>query len=200
MKMRVEGVAELRRELLQMASEASTGGKSGMLIPLVSGGADIIQAAAQTLAPKRSGRGAASITVQLIKHGAGYAYCLIAPEADFYYMMFQEFGLGSGRSIGESERTRRRRESYERSIALRQQIVKKVGAGNTFAAALGGLGKREARRQKALAAGKYVQGQRRPNMAAQPFMRPAVTWRWPYVRQYINDGLLRLIRRHEKAA
>jgi len=51
-----------------------------------------------------------------------------------------------------------------------------------------------------LGLGGNLQGERRPNMAAHPFMRPAVTWRWPYIRQMITDRLKALIDKFEAAA
>jgi hypothetical protein len=62
-----------------------------------------------------------------------------------------------------------------------------------------GLGRRELKRQYILGMGGELQGKRRPNMAAHPFMRPAVAWRWPYIRQMITERLKTLIDKFEAA-
>lgn len=190
MKMHLEGGGELRRKLMGMEK----GLAADFLRPVVYGGAQDLRAAMVNLAPKgKTGKLAAGIDVEVIKAGKGYAYALIGPQEEQYYGLFQEYGLGTGRSAPVSERVARRRGNYERSLVIRHQITEAGEKGSTFSAELAKLPKAEARRQRMLAQGKHLQGQRRPNMAAHPFMRPAITWRWPYVRQYIADGLLGII-------
>jgi HK97 gp10 family phage protein len=196
MKIQLKGAGELRRKLMAMEK----GLAADFLRPIVDAGAQDLRATMGRLAPRRTGALAGGIQVENIKAGKGYAYALVAPDKEQYYGLFQEYGLGTGRSTPVRERTRRRRSNYEASLATRKKIVVEQGlSGAAFDAAITKLGRREAKRQKALAEGKYVQGERRPNMAAHPFMRPAVTWRWPYIRQMITDRLKALIDSFEAA-
>lgn len=187
----LQGGGDLRGKLLEMERAAS----ALFLLPIVNGGAQDLRRAEADLAPRgETGMLAAGISVELIKAGNGYAYALIGPQAEQYYGRFQEFGLGTGRSQPVSARVRRRRQAYEASVALQQ----KVNVGGVIIAK--GLSKQEKKRQITLASGGYLQGKRRPNMAAQPFARPAVEARWPAIRQYITDQLRALVLRLVVAA
>lgn len=190
--MALKGGAELRRKLLEMQK----GLGAAFLTPMVNGAAQDLRAAEIRLAPKgATGKLAGGIAVEIIKAGTGYAYALVSPQAEQYYGMFQEYGLGTGRSAPLQEKTLRRRGNYEASLAIRKKIF--VGGGIVDTT---GLSKGEKKRQLILAQGGYLQGKRRPNMAAQPFARPAVTWRWPYIRQYWTDRLRELVEKLAKAA
>ena len=196
MKIELKGAGELRRKLMAMEK----GLAADFLQPIVHTGAMMMEAVMQQLAPRRTSALAVGIHIEDIKAGKGYAYSLVGPDKEQYYGMFQEYGLGTGRSAPVSERTRRRRSNYEGSIATRKKMIVEQGlSGAAWKAAITKLGRREAKRQKYLAEGKYVQGERRPNMAAHPFMRPAVTWCWPYIRQMITDRLKALIDSFEAA-
>lgn len=197
MKIELKGGAELRRKLMAMEK----GLAADFLRPIVDAGAQDLRAAMVSLVPRQTGALAGGIQLEHIKAGKGYAYALVAPDKEQYYGMFQEYGLGTGRSTPVSERTRRRRSTYEASLAIRKKMIVEQGlSGPAWEAAIAGLGKRERKRQKYLAEGRYLQGERRPNMAAHPFMRPAVTWRWPYIRQMITERLRALVKKFEAAA
>jgi HK97 gp10 family phage protein len=194
----LKGGAELRRKLMAMEK----GLAADFLHPIVDAGAQDLRAAEASLAPRgKTGDLAAGIQVEHIKAGKGYAYALIGPDKEQYYGQFQEYGLGTGRSTPVSERVRRRRSNYEASLVTRKQMIVEQGlSGPAWVAAISKLGKKEAKRQKYLAEGRYLQGERRPNMAAHPFIRPAVTWRWPYIRQMITERLRALVERFQAAA
>ena len=222
MSFKVEGFAELRRKLMAMEKGAA----AEQLGPLVTTGGAILHDAAIQLAPKRTGKGAGSITVQLIKAGSGYAYVLIGPQADYYYMMFQEYGLGSGRSTPVSERVKRRKGNYEHSMNVRRGLLDQGIAPQDFMRAYWdwrntrgggkahrritnapfGLSVGELRRQKILAQSAIegrrwdLQGGHRPNMAAHPFMRPAIDAAWPEISAYITSRLVMLIEGLARAA
>ena len=206
-KVALKGGAELRRKLMAMEK----GLAADFLRPVVYGGAQDLRGAMVGLAPKgKTGKLAGGIDVEIIKSGKGYAYALIGPQEEQYYGLFQEYGLGTGRSVPIQEKTRRRRGNYEQSMKVRRELLERWAGGediNVGRAYLNrdlginyGLTRRELRRQWILEKGWNLQGERRPNMAAHPFMRPAVTWRWPYVRQYITDGLLGIIEQLRRAA
>jgi len=198
MKIELKGAGELRRKLMAMEK----GLAADFLRPIVDAGAQDLRAAEESLAPRgKTGELAGGIQVEHIKAGKGYAYAMIGPGKEQYYGLFQEYGLGTGRSTPLREKTRRRYSNYEASINLRRKMIVEQGlSGPAWKAAITKLGKREAKRQKYLAEGRYLQGERRPNMAAHPFARPAVTWRWPYIRQMITDRLKALIDSFEVAA
>lgn len=203
-RMRLIGGAALRDKLLGMSK--NTGALA--LMPIVVAAAGDLASAARTRAPRRTGALAGSIKVEFIKGGAGYAYCLIAPDEDHYYGLFQEYGLGSGRATPVQGATQRRRANFAASAAVRQQLRQRgVLPAEILAAAYNwknqrapgmpfGLSKGEMKRQVTLASGRHLQGQRRPNMAAHPFMRPAIDWRWPWIRRWIAERLAGLVLRY----
>jgi hypothetical protein len=165
------GTKEMQRRLLGMAASV----QGAVLKPVVAESAGVLKDLMVSLAPKRTGALGGGLIADLMKIGLGYCYYWVRLAAPVYYGVFQEFGLGTGRSIPVSERTRRRRSNYELSLLIRKKMIVEQGrSGAAWKAALATLGKREAKRQKYLAEGKYLQGERRPNMAAHPFMRPAV--------------------------
>jgi len=208
MKIELKGAAELRRKLMAMEK----GLAADFLQPIVHTGAMMMEAVMQQLAPRRTSALAVGIHIEDIKAGKGYAYSLVGPDKEQYYARFHEWGLGTGRAtqlFGPiQEKTRRRRGNWENSQRIRRELLDKFILGKDVERAyrhrdLGisyGLSRRELRRQMILGKGGYLQGERRPNMAAHPFMRPAVTWCWPYVRQMITERLRALIDKFEAAA
>jgi hypothetical protein len=172
--------------MLQMSQSV----QGAMMIPTLRTAAGKVQALGRALAPKLSGALRAGISARLLKSGAGYAQFVVALEPAVYYGRFQEYGLGTGASKPPSARTMRRRAAYANSMLIKRRVdIAKRSGLVTEAGALAGLGKKEARRQKLLARGGKLQGQRKPNMAAHPFLRPAVKFYRTSLRAWIIEQL-----------
>jgi len=179
-KVTMVGTKEMQRRMDGM----STSVQGAVVRPIVAESANVLKDLAASLAPKRTGALAGGLIADLMKIGRGFCYYWVRLGAAVYYGVFQEFGLGTGRSGGESARVKRRRANYEASLALRKRMLQSIAGGlASYESNMLVLSKREFKRQKKLQEGKYIQGQRRPNMAAQPFMRPAV--------KFLRDGLSR---------
>ena len=184
----LEGTRELKRALLAMDAVST----ERVLRPIVGEGAETLRATAATLAPvlKRPHKGVVAgalrkgIEAEFAKAGIGYCHFVVKLKPEVWYGWFLEFGLGSGGSGGESARVKRRRANYGQSMKIRRELLERWAGGediNVGKAYLNrdlgityGLSRRELRRQWILEKGWNLQGQRRPNMQAQPFMRPAV--------------------------
>jgi hypothetical protein len=165
------GTKEMQRRLLGMAGSV----QGAVIRPIVAESAGVLKDLMVSLAPKRTGALGGGLIADLMKIGFGYCYYWVRLARDVYYGVFQEFGLGTGRSGGESARVKRRRANYEASLALHKRMQQSIAAGlASYESNMLVLSKREFKRQEKLEQGKYIQGQRRPNMAAHPFMRPAV--------------------------
>jgi HK97 gp10 family phage protein len=172
----------------------STSVQGAVMRPIVAQASDEVRGLAVQLAPKRTGAGRRGIISDLMKIGKGYCYYWVRLDPEVYYMRFQEFGLGTGNPKGSSARVRRRQANYEHSVAVRQAITKAWAKSHGFesfmeAIAASGLSRRELKRQKILAKGGNLQGQRRPNMAAQPFLRPAVRFLRPSISTEMIEGI-----------
>ena len=172
----------------------STSVQGAVMRPIVAMASDEVRALAVELAPKRTGKGRHGIISDLMKIGKGYCYYWVRLDPEVYYMRFQEFGLGTGNPKGPSARVRRRRANYEHSMRVWREKIKPAWAksrGPTFMQVIGsaGLSKAETKRQKILAKGGYLQGKRRPNMAAQPFLRPAVRFLRPSITTEMLEGI-----------
>ena len=179
-KVTMVGTKEMQRRMDGM----STSVQGAVMRPIVAEAANVLKDLAASLAPKRTGALAGGLIADLMKIGRGFCYYWVRLGRAVYYGIFQEFGLGTGRSGGESARVKRRRANYEASLALRKRMQQSAAAGlASYESNMLVLSKREFKRQKKLEEGKYIQGQRRPNMAAQSFMRPAV--------KFLRDGLSR---------
>ena len=147
----IAGMRELRQKLIELPAAAS----GDLLLKIVKEAAEPMRSAASSLAPRLTGQLGAGMRLEVLKSGRGFAYVVIAPSADSYYGLFQEFGLGSGRSEPLRAKTLRRRANK----ALKGRIVRK------------------------------------PNMPAQPFMRPAVEWKGPIFRVIVARRLAELVHR-----
>lgn len=223
-RLELKGAAELRRRLLAMDDSVSR----GMLKPILEEAADVIVQAARQMAPKRSHALERGIRREHAKSGKGFAYVLIGLDPEVYYGRFHEYGLGTGSSSPPSERTRRRRANYEHIIQLKQSGFTTAGApAGAYFVVRGGrivsggrtlsdyerhqmrhgklsggsrLSKTEYRSLKHYERHGFMQGMRRPNMKAQPFMRPAVEWRSPWAFRIITSRLRELIARLVESA
>ncbi len=195
----VAGTQAMRARINAMSD--SVGG--AVMRPVVQSAALQVRDLAAALAPKRTGRGRQGIITDLMKIGKGYCYYWVRLQPDAYYMFFQEIGLGTGASRPVQEKTRRRRVNFIQSMAIRQRLreqgvlpaeimaARYLGRqGNQF-----GLSRRELKRQAILARGGRLQGQRHPNMAAHPWLRPAVRFTRTGLRQYMLEALAANIRR-----
>lgn len=172
----------------------STSVQGAVMRPIVAEASDEVRGLAVSLAPTRTGKGRRGIISDLMKIGKGYCYYWVRLDPEVYYMRFQEFGLGTGNPRGSSARVRRRQANYEHSMAVRRTITKAWAKSHGFesfmeAIAASGLSRRELKRQKILAKGGHLQGERRPNMAAHPFLRPAVRFLAPSVRTEMLEGI-----------
>lgn len=157
----LEGAEEIKKRLLAMGEAAS-----GMtLIPIVGEATAELAAIMAALAPRRSGALARGINPSYLKSGPGYCYFEVKLSPKAYYGLFQEFGLGDKAGRPASARTKRRQANYDVTKELYRRGYRQGAAG---------IDKRQGRRLRYMAQGKYIQGKRRPNMAAQPFIRPAI--------------------------
>jgi HK97 gp10 family phage protein len=168
--------------------------QGAVMRPIVAEASDEVRALAVELAPKRTGKGRHGIISDLMKIGKGYCYYWVRLDPEVYYMRFQEFGLGTGNPKGPSARVQRRRANYEQSVRVwRGKILPAFSKsrGPTLMQVIGSavLSKAETKRQRILAKGGHLQGQRRPNMAAHPFLRPAVRFLGPTVRTEMLEGI-----------
>lgn len=187
---RFDGLPEMKARLEAMSEEASL----RVLQPIVERWARPVQQLAQQMAPYRKGILRAGIVLDFLKAGVGYCYFILTLTRKAYYGIFQEFGLGSGRSTGIQAKTGRRASTYANSMRIRTLLMAKGVTASDISKAyfhkdLGitfGLSRREIRRQQILSKGGYLQGKRRPNMAAHPFFRPAVK----FSRGYFIEGVL----------
>jgi HK97 gp10 family phage protein len=170
------GAAELRRKLLAM-SEAVSG---PILEGIVRDEAEEVLEIAKANAPVRTGALRRGLAIDLQKEGRGYCYFVLNIDPKTYYALFQEYGLGNKRGRDVSARTLRRRANYETTARL---------AKRGFTSTSAGLNKGQARRLRKLERGGNLQGQRRPNMKAHPFIRPATRWRATIIRRRITERL-----------
>lgn len=184
-KVTMVGTKEMQRRLLGMSQSV----QGAVIRPVVAESAGVLKGLMESLAPKRTGALRGGLIADLMKIGFGYCYYWVRLGRDVYYGVFQEFGLGTGRSSAPSARVRRRQANYNLSIL----IQKKANVGGMIIAT--GLSKREKRRQLILARGGYLQGKRRPNMAAHPFMRPAVKFLRDFLSRQMLEGIAANIRR-----
>lgn len=190
--MTMVGLKEMQRRLNGM----STSVQGAVIRPVVAESADVLKGLMVSMAPRRTGALAGGVIADLMKIGRGFCYYWVRLGAAVYYGVFQEFGLGAGRAGGESARVKRRRANYEASMALRKRMLQSTAAGlASYESNMLVLSKREFKRQKKLEEGKYIQGERRPNMAAQPFMRPAVKFLRDGLSQRMLEGIAANIRR-----
>jgi len=148
----LEGTRELKAALLALDAVSS----EHVLRPIVAEGAETLRDVAARLAPvlKRPHKGVVpgalrkGIDVEFAKAGMGYCHFLVKLKPETWYGWLLEFGLGSGRASSAPlvSKTRKKHERYGR------------------------------RREATLTTGAPMKSQRgQPhNMAAQPWMRPAV--------------------------
>jgi len=143
---------------LEAMSEATS---LRVMQPIIENRAKPIQDMAKQLAPHRHGTLRAGIVLDFLKAGVGYCYFVLTLTRQAFYGVFQEYGLGMGRSSAKLA---------TKTIKARQRYL-----GRRQAAAISG--KRMRRR-----------GGEPHNMAAQPFMRPAVRFNrdW-FVNSVIGD-------------
>jgi hypothetical protein len=150
-----------KREMQQRLNAMSAASSLGTLQPIVERRARTVQEMAQKLAPVKTGRLRSGIVLNFQKAGIGYCYFILTLTRLAYYGIFQELGLGAGRSSGKlSAKTQKARVRFAgRQAAYKAGQIKRL------------------RRT----------GQGR-NMAAQPFMRPAVQFsrQW-FVGQVLSD-------------
>jgi len=163
----LEGSREVKDRLLAM-SEAASG---PVIIPIVADVASKAGALMAALAPRLTGALSRGINPNFLKAGPGYCHFTIALSPDVYYGLFQEFGLGDKATRGPSARTQRRRANYDATTAL--QRAGKLSTDIEFRKRNGKLSQ-QGKRLQALERGRSIQGKRRPNMAAQPFIRPVL--------------------------
>ena len=148
----LEGTKELKAALLALDAVSS----EHVLRPIVVEGAETLRGVAAGLAPvlKRPHKGVTpgalrrGIEVEFAKAGTGYCHFAVKLKPEVWYGWLIEFGLGSGRASGGAltTKTRKQHERYGR------------------------------RREATLTTGAPMKTRRgQPhNMAAQPWMRPAV--------------------------
>ena len=148
----LEGTKELKAALLALDAVSS----EHVLRPIVAEGAETLRGVAAMLAPvlKRPHKGVVpgalrrGIEVEFAKAGIGYCHFAVKLKPEVWYGWLQEFGLGGGRASSTPlvSKTRKQHERYGR------------------------------RREATLTTGAPMKSQRgQPhNMAAQPWMRPAV--------------------------
>jgi HK97 gp10 family phage protein len=148
----LEGTKELKRALLAMDAVST----ETVLRPIVAEGAETLRGVAEQLAPvlKRPHKGRIAgalrrgIEVAFLKAGTGYCHFVVKLKPETWYGWLQEFGLGGGRASGAvlTPKTRKAHERYQR------------------------------RREAMLTAGTPMKGHygQLHNMAAQPWLRPAV--------------------------
>lgn len=186
------GEQAMRRRLLSMSASV----QGAIMRPIVADAARIIQETAQALAPHRTGALRRGIEARILRFGAGYCKAVVQLTPEVYYGKFQEFGLGSGTGKSPSATVQRRRGNYANSMRVRRQVqIAMAKGGLSFEEATAGMGKRERKRQKILEKGGYLQGKRKPNMLAKPFLRPAVKqWRIA-LRMRMLDALWDAIKR-----
>lgn len=186
--------------------------QGAVMRPVVEEAARELRDLASEMAPTRTGALRKGIVADLMKMGSGYCYYWVRLAPAVYYGRFQEFGLGNGSSKGTSAKILHRRANYEQSAAVRRALLARgilpaeiIAANyNWRVQKVGripfGLSRSEMRRQVTLASGGRLQGQRRPNMAAQPFIRPAVRFTRQSLSRFMLEGIAANVLRWTTAA
>lgn len=206
LKVSLEGEKALKDRLLKMSASV----QGAVMRPVVADAAMKVRDLARTLAPKRTGRLQLGIITREMKVGYGYCQWKVTLNDEAYYGVFHEYGLGTGRLGGPSKIRERRAGNYAESTRIRKFLKNaQQSKGLTWDETLRRYGfvhgsermgskgvlkrdkasgklRREGKRQNALEQGRYLQGKRQPNMAAHPFLRPAVK----FLRTAVRDGMV----------
>lgn len=186
------GEKALRARLLQLSQSV----QGAVMRPIVQEAASKVQALARQLAPSLTGVLRAGIVVRLLKWGAGYCQHIVTLDPAAYYGKFIEYGLGEMREGGLSTLTKKRRANAANSLRIKRQIDILKGKSDISTGRINErLGKREAKRQKILDAGRKLQGMHQPNMAPHPFLRPAVRFYRTSVRAWMVQQIWKELER-----
>jgi hypothetical protein len=154
--MTFEGSKELKVKLLAMSAV----GNLQVLGPIVEAAAGDVADLAAELAPRLTGALKGGVIIEPEKSGVGYCWWKVKLRSNVWYGMFQEFGLGTGRTSTRplTAKTRKSHERYARRLQ-----------------AAGGL--------RAGMKNRYGEPH---NMRAQPFLRPAVR----FLRRSLPERML----------